>query len=238
MRVTGDVRRGGLPLATGTRLDGPPALELAPEATLHLVHTQSTRQWVVSGPARLVACEGGAEELSLAEGNLRVEQGAGVRPGAEVWIGTPFGSLRYADAQAEITAEPRALTLRVASGELRFTPLGGSKSEDRRLAPGSARFAAAPYRLPLERAIELCGRDAEIAQGRAQALVGPLSQPLGQLAAEHVRARQRAHARCASAEAAALAAAPARDHQAGSEALARYDQLWRAVPEAAAPHDP
>jgi hypothetical protein len=238
MRVTGDVRRAGAPLAAGARLDGPPALELAPKATLHLVHTSSTRQWVVSGPARLVACAGGAEELSLARGSLRVAPGAGVRPGAEVWIGTPFGSLRYADAQAEISADARALTLRIASGEVWFAPLGGSTNEEQRLAPGSTRLEAAPYRLPSERAIERCGRDAELAQSRAQALLGPLSRPLGQLAAEHVRARQRAHASCASAQAATLAQAPARDHEAGFAALARYDQLWRAVPAAPAPREP
>jgi len=45
-----------------------------------------------------------------------------------------------------------------------------------------------------------------------------------------VRARQRAHATCASARAALLAEAP-RDQEAGSTELARYEQLWRGVPE-------
>src|SRR5688572_16863158 len=111
MRVTGDVRRDRAPLVVGTRLDGAPALELAANSSLHLVHTQSTRQWVVTGPARLVACEAGAEELALALGQVRLEPGSGVRPGAEVWIGTPFGSLRYADARAELSVGARELSL-------------------------------------------------------------------------------------------------------------------------------
>src|SRR5688572_22484259 len=55
MRVTGDVRRAGTELVVGTRVDGAPLIELATSSTLHLVHTTSTRQWVVSGPARLLA---------------------------------------------------------------------------------------------------------------------------------------------------------------------------------------
>lgn len=230
MRVTGEVRRGAALLAMGTRLDGPPALELPPEAAVHLVHTRSTRQWVISGPARVVACEGGEEELWLAAGTLRVEPGAGVRPGAEVWVGTPFGSLRYADARAEIAVDARQLTSNVANGELWFAPLGGETTAERRLALGTTRFSAASHRLAREPAIERCGRDAALARSRAQALLAPLKEPLGQLAAEHVRARQRAHGSCASARAAALAAGPPRDQQAGSQALARYDQLWRALP--------
>jgi hypothetical protein len=229
MRVTGDVRRGEAPLAAGVRLDGPPAIELAPKATLHLVHTLSTRQWVVSGPARLLACEAGEEELTLAAGTVRMEPGSGVRPGAEVWIGTPFGSLRYGDARAEVAAGERELGVNVAGGEVWFVPLGGSKRAARRLVAGKNSFAAAPYRLVSERALERCGSDAELAQSRARALLGPLKEPLGQLAAEHVRARQLAHASCASARAAALAAAPPRDQEAGSQ-LARYDELWRTVP--------
>lgn len=230
MRVTGDVRRDGAPLGVGTRLDGAPALELAANASLHLVHTQSTRQWVVTGPARLVACDAGAEELALAQGQLRLEPNSGVRPGAEVWIGTPFGSLRYTDARAEIGVGARELSLRVNGGELWFAPLGGESSEERRLAAGHTRFAAVPYRLASEPAVERCGRDAALASARAEALLAPLQVPLGQLAAEHVRARQRAHASCSSARAATLAATPNRDQEAGSQALARYDQLWRGVP--------
>ena len=89
--VSGGATRQGRPLRVGDTVDGTP-LELAAGARLHLVHGASARAWSLEGPARLLPCEAGAEELVLARGTLRAEPGSGVRPGAEVWIGTPYGA--------------------------------------------------------------------------------------------------------------------------------------------------
>ena len=230
MNLSGEAQRGGQPLVAGVKLDAAPSVVLGAKASLHLVHTTSARQWTIFGPARLLACEGGAEELTLASGTLRTEPGTGVRPGAEVWVGTPYGSLRYSDGQAEIRVGERELSVRVSTGEVWFTPLAGDSPEERRLTQPTTTFAARTHRLAGEPAMARCGRDAALAAERARALLEPSGEPLGKRAAEHVRARQRAHATCASARAALLAEAP-RDQEAGSTELARYEQLWRGVPE-------
>lgn len=242
MAVSGSALRDGTPVRAGDRWHDPAAVELGPQATVRLMHTTSTRQWTLTGPARFVACEGGAEDIVLASGALRTEPGAGVRPGAEVWIGTPFGSLRYADARAELEVTAAALGLRVASGPLWFAPLGGDSAKERRITGPAATFAARPYRVSAALAIARCQRAATQAEARAGALLSRSSEPVGTRAADHVRARQQARGACASARATLLAVAPpAAGAELGDELRARwselngYDQLWRAVPAVA--HD-
>jgi hypothetical protein len=240
MSVSGSALHGAMAARAGDKYDDREPIELRAGAVLRLMHTASTRQWTITGPARLVACAGGDEELVLARGTVRTEAGAGARPGAEVWVGTPYGSLRYADARAELIVDAAALEVRVVSGPLWFTPLGGDSVEDgaapeRALSEASQSFAAHPYRPNQELATGRCARAATLAAARAEALLAPSAEPLGARAAEHVRARQRAHALCASAFASVLDGerAPIVD---GSRAwlaqFDRYDRLWRAVPSA------
>jgi hypothetical protein len=232
--LTGAIEREGTPLLVSALLAGAAPLELAPTATLHLTHSASARQWTLTGPARVIACDGGAEEIVLAHGRLRAEPGSGTRPGAEVWVATPYGSLRYADASAEITVNERELRVRVSTGQVWFSALTGAAAE-RALSNTTATFSAKTHRLSGEGATARCARDAERAELLAKALLGASSEPLGARAAEHVRARQRAHASCASARATTLAGGTGAGRDAETAALARYDQLWRAVPTLATP---
>lgn len=232
--LTGAATSDGQPLRVGDALREHP-IELAAGARLHFVHVSSARAWSLEGPARGVACERGLEEIVLARGTLRAEPGSGVRPGAEVWVGTPFGALRYADAAASLNVGARQLSVRVATGRVWFTPLGGDASDERPVA-SAATFAAAPYRLSAARSLERCSQDASAAEERARSLLAPSARPLGERAAEHVRARQRARASCVSARAVVLDA-PGGDPGAGAE-LARYDALWRGVPDPAAARQP
>jgi hypothetical protein len=242
MSVSGAAERAGAPLRAGDTLDRQLPVELGPAATLHLVHTASARQWTLAGPARLFACERGAEEIVLARGTLRTESGSGVRPGAEVWVGTPFGSVRYSDARAELRVTPEALSVRVSSGSVWFSALGGEAAAERELQGGTTTFPARPHRLASDAATARCERAARTAEALATTLLSPSREPLGARAREHVRARQRAHATCVSALATLLAAdaGAVQDEptQAGYSALARYDRQWRGVPDPAAPHDP
>ena len=232
--VSGSATRDGQPLRAGDELAGA-TLELAAGARAHFVHAVSARAWSLEGPARLRACEGSAEEIVLARGTLRAEPGSGVRPGAEVWVGTPYGALRYADAAATLSVGERQLAVRVTSGRLGFIPFGGS-APDERPVPAAATFAASPYRLSGARALVRCSQDAAAAEAQARVVLGPSPRPLGERAAEHVRARQRARASCVSARAAALST-PGSDPSVGAE-LARYDALWRGVPGALDPRRP
>jgi hypothetical protein len=228
--LSGAIEREGAPVLAGALLAGPAAIELAPAATMHLTHSASARQWTMTGPARLIACDGGAEEIVLARGRVRAEPGSGVRPGAEVWVATPYGTLRYADASAEITVNERELSVRVSTGQVWFSALAGAAAE-RGVSNTTATFSAKTYRLSSEEATARCARDAERAELLARALLGTSSEPLGARAAEHVRARQKAHVSCASARATQLAGgAGPRPEAGGVAALARYDQMWRAIP--------
>ena len=119
MAVSGPAHLGsGHPLTQGERLAGNDSIELEAGSQLHFKHTSSGREWTVRGPARLVPCVEGEEEIILALGSLRAELGAGVRPGAEVLVGTPFGTVRYAHAQAEVVVSERALELTASAGEV------------------------------------------------------------------------------------------------------------------------
>lgn len=239
--VSGTAQRDGTPLRAGDTLDGQQPVELGAGSMLHLVHTLSARQWTLAGPALAFACQRGAEELVLARGTLRTDAGSGVRPGAEVWVGTPFGSLRYSDARAELQVTPEALRVQISSGSVWLSPLGGEAAE-RELSGGTSTYPARPFRLPSDEATARCESAARAAEALAAALLSPSSEPLGARAREHVRARQRAHASCSSALAALLAGdaggvGGARDEhaQAGYSALAQADRRWRGVPERSSP---
>lgn len=239
----GETLRGGDILRGGDTLERQQPIELAAASSLHLMHTASARQWTLFGPARLLACAGGAEEIVLARGTLRSEPGTGVRPGAEVWVATPFGSLRYSDARARVRVSPDVLGVEISGGRVWFSPLGGEEQAERELKGGTQTFAARPYRLASSAASARCEGAAGASAALAQALLAPSAEPLGVRAREHVRSRQRAHALCSSALATLLArdtgagarAAPDELSQAGYSALARHDRLWRGVPELSTP---
>lgn len=230
MSLSGLVRRGDVPLRAGDLLSQQRAVELESAASLQLVHTASGRQWTLRGPARFFACDGGAEEIVLAYGRLRTEPGSGVRPGAEVWVGTPYGSARYSDARAELDVSSARLEIQVATGSVWFSALGGGA--ERELSGTTVTVSPPAERLTRE-ATSRCEGDASAAEARARSLLTPSTEPLGARAAEHVRARQRAHASCSSALARVLAAAStgaAVEAQAGYSALARAERRWRGVP--------
>jgi hypothetical protein len=240
MAVSGQVSRSGVPVRVGDKWNERDVVEMAAGASLKLMHTLSTRQWSLAGPARLVACAGGEEELVLGQGSLRTEPGAGVRPGAEVWIGTPYGSLRYADARAELVVGRAALKVRVVSGPLWLTTFDGAAAQatsiQEQALEGQRSFAATAFRASPALATTRCGRAASASEERARAVLAASSEPLGSRAAAHVRARQQAHATCSSAFAALLAgeSAGGEPWQASLAELARHDQVWRGVPEARA----
>jgi hypothetical protein len=227
MSISGPAHLGsGRPLTHGERLAGNEAIELDAGSALHFKHTSSGREWTIRGPARLVPCVEGEEEIILALGSLRAELGAGVRPGAEVLVGTPFGSVRYAHAQAELVVSERALELTASAGEVW---LEGAESAPELRVSGSIRKKQAE-RLQPATAVESCARAAADSEKRAESLVSAGESGLGQRAALHVRARKLARARCASATATVLQLAPPSELAAKLRELDGYRRTWRRVP--------
>lgn len=233
MSVTGQVSRAsGTPIRTGDVLTDSRWIELGGASKLALKHTLSAREWTLVGPARALACAAGREEIIIAQGTLRTEMGIGARPGAEVWVGTPYGSLRYADARAELSVTEQELKLTALGGELwLLTAAGADAPRERRVSGSTAFRAGKAQRLVAAAAVAHCARDARDSRAQAASLLSAAAPALGERARAHVQARQRAHASCASATAAVLREARGSALEAKLSELDLYAEAWRGVPD-------
>jgi len=233
MSSSGSIQRSsGEPLRTGDRFSGAEWLELGEASVLHLKHGTSGREWTLQGPARVLPCVDGQEELILAAGKLRTELGTGVRPGAQVLIGTPFGSVRYADASSELSVTRSELRLSVHAGEAWLGPAGSAAGPDTSVTPARPARRGGSARLLDTGAVHLCAAAARDSEARAQALLGTATPGFGQRAAQHVRARERARLTCASAEAAVLQQSAGEQLVSRLGELAGYRQMWQRIPRA------
>jgi hypothetical protein len=231
--ITGAAQReSGQSVSAGDRFVGADWLELGTGSRLHLKHGQSGREWTLSGPARVLPCVEGLEELIVAEGKLRTEAGAGVRPGAQVLIGTPFGSLHYADASADLDVTPSALRLVVSTGDTWLSATNPSSAAETHTTSAHSTRRGTRERLAPAAALAACERAARQSQAIAKSLLAPAPVGLGKLAAEHVRARELARASCATATAAVLQQSSGSERTARLGQLASYRQLWQSIPPA------
>ncbi len=80
---------------------------------------QTTRETTFKGPGRVKACVMGQEESWLATGSFESSVGAGESPGAEEWVVTPLGVVRYGAAKLSVDVSPGAkdVHVTVASGQ-------------------------------------------------------------------------------------------------------------------------
>jgi hypothetical protein len=224
LAATGEVVDKGMLVTQGRWL------VLEPGASLVLKHTQSGRELTLEGPGRFLPCVGGEEELSIGVGTLVTHANSGVRPGASVVVGTPFGSLRYADAEARVVVSEHGLEVPEASGDLALIPILPPAQ------PVPLTGAAKPPTVALsaDRALAACEQAVDDASAKARALLdrAPGAAPQGQLAAAHVRARRQARLTCAAATASALAQGKdAAEIGARLQRLAALRKAWKSVPE-------
>jgi hypothetical protein len=246
---SGEARRtGGLPVLSGQTLEGGEWLELADAAKVSLRHIASAREWTLLGPAKVRPCLEGEEQLAVASGRVKSSIGAGARPGAEVFVFTPFGTVRYGDATLTITVEAARLSLGLDAGDAwleptdKSPPSGNAKHAD---APrpetkkmGRTEVVTAkPNRALLE---QRCAEDAQAAAEAARGMT--LSAPNGKVdlskkAVSHLKARRRARLSCGEA----LAYAGRLDGEERGRLLDRLselDRIWRAFPKAPTPEHP
>jgi hypothetical protein len=116
------------PLAVSDLLPEGGLLDLGPDTELTVQATVSTREITLVGPATAEACPGGDEAMRLSRGTVTAFPGGGVRPGADVWIATPLGVVRFSDAKIDIAVSgPNAERLAVAviAGLATFVPAVG-----------------------------------------------------------------------------------------------------------------
>jgi hypothetical protein len=230
IRVDGAVRaQGGPAIAVGGALDGRTWVELADGAGLGLRHSRSGRELVVSGPALVMPCRAGEEELLLAWGRVTTASGVGARPGAEQLIATPFGAIRSVDASLEIRATDSQLSVTCSVGEAQIEPAPGVSSAARSLrAKGRATLAGSPE---LPALLGACEREAEQAELLARQVLDSVDGggSLGERAARHVEGRQKARAGCAIAAAAAVTR-PEPERAGLFARVAAADRRWKSVP--------
>jgi hypothetical protein len=77
---------------------------------------QTTRETTFRGPGRVKACVLLEEESWIASGGFDSTVGAGESPGAEEWVVTPLGVVRYAAARLSVDVGARDAHVAVASG--------------------------------------------------------------------------------------------------------------------------
>ena len=223
----GEGERGGVDaqalrsLARGDLVPEGELIELPAGTELTVQATVSTRELTLVGPATAEACPGGEEAVRLARGRVSAFPGAGVRPGAEVWIATPLGVVRFSDAKIEIAVpgvDADRLEVAVITGQATFVPAAGvvaaaaSASRADANAGGALALAAGvPFQASrpavavarwVRDLVRACVRQADVARKAAELVVSPKDAArasLGDLAFAHVRARQNARAACEAA---------------------------------------
>ncbi len=221
---------GGKALTSSAPLDGRTWLELDEGATVAIRHAVTGRDLSLSGPASVLPCVAGEEEVLLARGTLRASHGLGARPGAEVLLATPLGNVRYADAALDLRLSDKKLEVEVRTGSARLDPAGASRLTGKReLGPRSK--ASVSGRADPALLVKECEAKAKLAGERARAVLtrnaeGP---SLGERAAAHVEARRQARGACMTA-AAATALAEEADRAPLRARVAAAERLWKAIP--------
>jgi hypothetical protein len=91
-------------------------LSLARDARLVAKDPRTTRETTFVGPARVRACVAHREESWLATGHFESVIGAGETPGAEEWVVTPLGVIRYMAAKLAIDVRAKDTAVGVGNG--------------------------------------------------------------------------------------------------------------------------
>jgi hypothetical protein len=108
--VDGDVRSdtdAGASLAPESGIAPEGWVALGPSARLVVKDPRSTRETTFRGPARVRACVDGLEESWVSAGAFESTVGAGESPGAEEWVVTPLGVVRFAAARLAVQVSSR-----------------------------------------------------------------------------------------------------------------------------------
>lgn len=215
-------------------LAGTSWLELDADARVVVRHGPSSREFELTGPGRVLPCRAGLEQVLIARGKFESSTGAGVRPGAEMWVVTPFAALRYGDAAVALRVERNALVARLQSGRLSSEAELGPTSHSELGPPSGAHSGALLEKRwtrqasPVER-VKRCEAVAREARGRAEQVLTATSD-LGTHAAEQLESRRRARAECLVAETMLDSVREPGDKSRLSDQLRAANELWQGIP--------
>jgi hypothetical protein len=120
-------------------------LALAPGAHFVAKDPRTTRETTFRGAGRARACVALAEESWIAAGGFDSSVGAGETPGAEEWVVTPFGVVRYSAAKVSIDVHARDARVTVTGGGAFAWPAADVTAKALNAgAPGSVAGGGAP----------------------------------------------------------------------------------------------
>lgn len=91
-------------------------LDLAKGARFVAKDPRTSRETTFLGPGRARACVDYAEESWLESGTFESSVGSGEAPGAEEWVVTPLGVVRYDAGKLRVTVGPRRVSVEVDAG--------------------------------------------------------------------------------------------------------------------------
>jgi hypothetical protein len=171
--------------------------------------------------------------MLVESGTIVSSAGTGVRPGAEVWLATPFGTARYGDADLELTVAETRWSVRVRSGVVSTEPplRPRGRPADSRLTAGAVASATATPN-PDELTVA-CEKAAADARRSAEGVLAGGPKGLGERAASQLVLRQRARSACGSAAAAVHRVADPERRARLLDQISRADALWEGAPASA-----
>lgn len=234
LKVTGEVLEdGGAPLKRGDEVDGKHWLSLKAGASVVIRHAHSSREYALTGPGRARPCHRGEEEVLLAQGEFKATSGGGARPGAFVTLATPWGTLRYGNADASIRATSQGAEVQVSTGTVWVDAADGAKlvGDAKLTGPKAKAKLQTTSKYSREALMITCEAEAKTAEDKAESLLQGRGKPgFGAEAAEHMRLRAAARRSCQVAHAAlGLAVEPA-EAAALEKRLESANRRWQRVP--------
>ncbi len=251
--VDGDVRldrsAGGAALARQDAIEPETWIWLASDSRLVAKDPRTARETSFRGPGHVRPCVDFAEESWITSGTFESAVGAGETPGAEEWVVTPVGVVRYGAARVTVDVPIRSLHDSVglgvtegvafawlASDATAQTSDGGPSSGP--VDDGWARIAGAQLTLTVasprpapesaRAAIEACRLVGRSALDLANALVEGDAGAM--MAAAQVRARRLARAACAVAAIRVDSLSKSSSKENLVTSLRDADALWRSAP--------
>jgi hypothetical protein len=194
-------------------------IAIAADSRMVAKDPRTTRETTFIGPARVRACVDHREESWVGSGRFESSVGAGETPGAEEWVVTPFGVVRYMAAKLAVEVGTDA-SVQVGSGaaflwlpddvEVKGPDAGPPADDDGwgRMAEGSLKLtkrgpadAIVRARTAVERCETLTRRSKDLAAELYAGTVGrepaqDAGSSPGSEAKEQVRTRRLARAAC------------------------------------------
>ena len=194
---------------------------------------RTTRETTFRGPARVRACAGYAEESWVASGTFQSSVGAGESPGAEEWVVTPSGVVRYtaSEVSVEVTRHGAEATLTsgvaFAWGIDTGAASGAMEEGWRRLPSGRTRLAA--HEDSVSAAVGRCASLAASARSLAADVIAPGGPADAGTITRQVTTRRIARAACAVATLRVSALPPA-DAAPLLRPVADANSAWSGLP--------